>query len=88
MDFYSKNDIYINSSFTVVMDSFLKKILKLQNITVIAIAHRLSTIKNMDRIVVIETGKIVEDDNFVNLLNKNDGKFKEMWSHQINGMIN
>jgi ABC-type multidrug transport system fused ATPase/permease subunit len=42
----------------------------------------------MDRIVVIETGKIVEDDNFANLLNKNDGKFKEMWSHQIDGMIN
>jgi ATP-binding cassette subfamily B protein len=64
------------------------EILKLQNITVIAIAHRLSTIKNMDRIIVIETGKIVEDDNFVNLLNKKDGKFNEMWSHQIDGMIN
>jgi len=64
------------------------EILKLQNITIIAIAHRLSTIKNMDRIVVIETGKIVEDDSFVNLINKNDGKFKEMWNHQINGMIN
>jgi ATP-binding cassette, subfamily B, bacterial len=62
--------------------------LKLQNITVIAIAHRLSTIKNMDRIVVIETGKIIEDDSFVNLISKNDGKFKEMWNHQINGMIN
>jgi ABC-type multidrug transport system fused ATPase/permease subunit len=37
---------------------------------------------------VLESGKIVEDDNFVNLLNKSDGKFKEMWSHQINGMIN
>ena len=64
------------------------EILKLQDITVIAIAHRLSTIKNMDRIIVLESGKIVEDDNFVNLLNKNDGKFKEMWSHQIDGMIN
>ena len=62
--------------------------LKLQNITVIAIAHRLSTIKNMDRIVVIETGKIIEDDSFANLISKNDGKFKEMWNHQINGMIN
>jgi len=42
----------------------------------------------MDRIVVIETGKIIEDDSFVNLISKNDGKFKEMWNHQINGMIN
>jgi ATP-binding cassette subfamily B protein len=64
------------------------EILKLKNITVIAIAHRLSTIKNMDRIIVLEDGKITEDDNFENLLAKNHGKFKEMWSHQINGMIN
>jgi ATP-binding cassette subfamily B protein len=64
------------------------EILKLKNITVIAIAHRLSTIKNMDRIIVLESGKIIEDDNFKNLLAKNNGKFKEMWNHQINGMIN
>ena len=64
------------------------EILKLKNITVIAIAHRLSTIKNMDRIIVLEDGKISEDDSFENLLAKNHGKFKEMWSHQINGMIN
>lgn len=42
----------------------------------------------MDRIIVLESGKIVEDDNFANLLNKNDGKFNEMWNHQIDGMIN
>ena len=64
------------------------EILKLKNITVIAIAHRLSTIKNMDRIIVLEDGKITEDDSFENLLAKNHGKFKEMWNHQINGMIN
>jgi ATP-binding cassette subfamily B protein len=64
------------------------EILKLKNITVIAIAHRLSTIKNMDRIIVLEDGKITEDDSFENLLAKNHGKFKEMWDHQINGMIN
>ncbi len=64
------------------------EILKLKNITVIAIAHRLSTIKNMDRIIVLEDGKISEDDSFENLVNKNHGKFKEMWDHQVNGMIN
>ena len=32
--------------------------------------------------------KIIEDDSFEKLLNKNHGKFKEMWDHQINGMIN
>jgi ABC-type multidrug transport system fused ATPase/permease subunit len=42
----------------------------------------------MDRIIVLESGKIIEDDNFENLVNRNHGKFKEMWSHQITGMIN
>jgi ATP-binding cassette subfamily B protein len=42
----------------------------------------------MDRIIVLEDGKISEDDSFENLLAKNHGKFKEMWDHQINGMIN
>jgi len=63
------------------------EILEIKNITIIAIAHRLSTIKNMDRIIVLEEGKIVEDDNFVTLVNKENGKFKDMWNHQVNGMI-
>ena len=42
----------------------------------------------MDRIIVLESRKIVEDDSFVKLLNKNDRKFKEMSNHQINGVIN
>lgn len=41
----------------------------------------------MDRIILLESRKIVEDDNFVKLLNKNDGKFKEMWNNQIYGAI-
>ncbi len=55
--------------------------------TVIAIAHRLSTLKEMDRIVVIENGKIVEDGNPEYLLNKSSGKFKAMWDHQVKGFI-
>lgn len=56
------------------------------NVTMIAIAHRLSTIKNMDRIIVMEKGKIAEDDNFDNLI-KLKGVFFNLWSHQVNGMI-
>ncbi len=55
--------------------------------TVIAIAHRLSTIKHLDRIVVIEDGEIVEDGSFADLLAIPNGKFKELWDHQVNGMV-
>lgn len=55
--------------------------------TVIAIAHRLSTLKKMDRIVIIEDGKIVEDGVPENLLKKNNGIFKNMWDHQVKGFI-
>ncbi|MCC8483604.1 MAG: hypothetical protein LN561_03515, partial [Rickettsia endosymbiont of Labidopullus appendiculatus] len=61
--------------------------LKINNATVIAIAHRLSTIKHLDRIVVMEGGKIVEDGNFLDLLTIPNGKFKELWEHQVNGMV-
>lgn len=55
--------------------------------TVIAIAHRLSTLKKMDRIIVIEHGKIVEDGIPDQLLKKRNGVFKKLWEHQINGFI-
>lgn len=55
--------------------------------TVIAIAHRLSTLKKMDRIVVIEDGKIVEDGSPDNLMKKTEGIFKAMWDHQVKGFI-
>ena len=55
--------------------------------TVIAIAHRLSTLKKMDRIIVIENGKIQEDGNPEELLRKENGIFKSMWDHQVNGFI-
>ncbi|MDZ4227685.1 MAG: ABC transporter ATP-binding protein [Candidatus Levybacteria bacterium] len=55
--------------------------------TVIAIAHRLSTLKKMDRIVIIDDGKIVEDGEPSVLLEKNNGIFKSMWEHQVKGFI-
>lgn len=45
--------------------------------TVIAIAHRLSTLKNMDKIIVLDKGKIVEEGTFGELLHKG-GKFTEL----------
>ena len=63
----------------------LEKLMK--DRTVIAIAHRLSTLKEMDRIIVIKNGKIVEDGNPDDLLKKPDGIFKHMWEHQVKGFI-
>jgi ATP-binding cassette subfamily B protein len=65
----------------------INKMLEQNNATVIAIAHRLSTIKHMDRIIVIDAGKIIEDGSFQELLEMNNGRFKEMWGSQVNGMV-
>mgnify|MGYP002682214270 CR=1 FL=1 len=59
----------------------------MKNRTVIAIAHRLSTLKKMDRIIIIEDGKIVEDGAPDFLLQRNDSLFKSMWDHQVKGFI-
>jgi ATP-binding cassette subfamily B protein len=65
----------------------INKMLELNKATVIAIAHRLSTIKHLDRIVVMEDGRILEDGTFTELLKNPKGKFKELWDHQANGML-
>ena len=54
--------------------------------TVIAVAHRLSTLNNVDRIIVIDKGEIVEQGTKAELLALN-GIFTELWNHQANGMI-
>jgi len=50
--------------------------------TVIAIAHRLSTLREMDRIVFLENGKIVEEGSFEELIAKKNGKFAHLWNLQ------
>ncbi|ARB91413.1 ABC transporter ATP-binding protein [Legionella longbeachae] len=55
--------------------------------TVIAIAHRLSTIRHMDRIVVMEDGKIIEEGSFDELVNNQNSYFKKLWDSQVNGMV-
>jgi ATP-binding cassette subfamily B protein len=65
----------------------INTMLETNKTTVIAIAHRLSTIKHMDRIMVFDNGKIVEDGSFLELINIRNGKFKALWEHQVNGMV-
>lgn len=57
-----------------------------QDKTVIAIAHRLSTLRTMDRIFVMEDGKIVESGSHRTLV-KSGGIYAELWSHQSGGFI-
>lgn len=54
--------------------------------TTLVIAHRLSTVKKMDRIIVLEKGKIVEDGGHEELLAKGGHYFK-LWQAQKDGVI-
>ncbi len=56
--------------------------------TVMVIAHRLSTIRKMDRIVVIDEGKIVEAGSHDALLANEGGLYKKLWTLQAGGFIN
>ena len=55
--------------------------------TVIAIAHRLSTLAQMDRIVVLDAGRIVEQGTHDELLAKR-GLYARYWDRQSGGFIN
>lgn len=54
--------------------------------TAIVIAHRLSTIQKMDRILVLENGKIVEEGSHKELIGKK-GIYAQLWAHQSGGFL-
>ena len=58
----------------------------MQGKTVIAIAHRLSTIARMDRLVVLENGKIAETGSHAELLAQG-GLYARLWQHQTGGFV-
>ena len=58
----------------------------MENKTVIAIAHRLSTIAALDRLVVIDDGRIIEQGTHEELLQQK-GVYAQLWAHQSGGFV-
>jgi ATP-binding cassette subfamily B multidrug efflux pump len=54
--------------------------------TVVAIAHRLSTIAAMDRLIVLDKGRIIEEGNHYSLLAQG-GLYARLWAHQSGGFL-
>ncbi len=73
-----------SESETLIQDA-LTNLMK--NKTVIVIAHRLSTIKKMDRIIVVEDGRISEEGSHQDLIKKGNGIYKHLWQLQAEGFI-
>ncbi len=58
----------------------------MKNKTVIVVAHRLSTIAHLDRILVFNRGRIIEDGSHAQLLAAN-GAYTQLWSRQADGFL-
>ena len=90
--FLKNAPILILDEATSQLDSITENLIQdsLENLmsgkTTIVIAHRLSTLKNMDRILVFDSGKIVEDGSHQELLELN-GTYKKLWDSQVGGFI-
>lgn len=65
-----------------LIQASLNKILDDSNSTVLAIAHRLSTLKHMDRIIVLEHGRIIEEGTHTVLIGQKDSLYKKLWEMQ------
>src|SRR5581483_7532413 len=59
----------------------------MQGRTTIVIAHRLSTIQKMDRIIVVDGGKIIEEGSHKSLLRKKQSLYKKLWTLQAGGFL-
>ena len=84
--------ILILDEATSALDSESEKLIQaslaelMKGRTSIVIAHRLSTIAKLDRIIVLDNGKIIEDGTHTELLNKK-GIYSKLWNHQSGGFI-
>jgi len=77
---------------TSALDSGSEKLIQsalwqlMRDKTALVIAHRLSTIQRMDRIVVLDNGKIIEEGTHQSLL-EHQGLYAKLWAHQSGGFI-
>ncbi|WP_392536546.1 ABC transporter ATP-binding protein [Legionella sp. 227] len=84
--------ILILDEATSALDSLTEKLIQdglhvlMQNRTTIVIAHRLSTLSEMDRILVFEKGRIIEDGSHEELL-KIPSHYSRMWKMQAGGFL-
>ena len=74
----------LDSEIEVVIQQSLYQLM--EGTTVIAIAHRLSTIAAMDRLIVIDKGKIIEEGSHAELIKKK-GLYARLWKHQSGGFL-
>lgn len=74
----------LDSEVEVAIQECLNKVM--ENKTVLAIAHRLSTIAAMDRLLVLDQGRVVESGTHAELLAKN-GIYAKLWAHQTGGFL-
>lgn len=85
--------ILILDEATSSLDSESEKLIKdamkvlMKKKTVFVIAHRLSTIVDMDRIMVLEKGAIVEEGLHHDLVKKEGGLYKKLWDLQVGGYL-
>lgn len=70
----------LDSESEALIQSALERLMKGR--TSIVIAHRLSTVASLDRIVVLQNGKIVEQGSHHALLEQKDGVYHHLWSRQ------
>jgi len=74
----------LDSESEVAIQDALKDLMKGK--TVVAIAHRLSTLREMNRIIVMDQGKIIEQGSHEGLLELK-GVYAELWKHQAGGFL-
>jgi len=75
----------LDSESEVAIQDALKNLM--EGKTTIVIAHRLSTIQRLDRIIVLDNGKIVEQGKHKELVDKQNGLYARLWKHQSGGFL-